>query len=352
MEFGLILVPSTLSGQPERYSELMEQVQAADDLGYDYVWFTEHHFGEYGRPSPLLQAAHAAALTKRIKIGISVVVLPFHNPLEVAEDVATLDHLSGGRVAFGIGRGQQPHEFAGYDVPLDESRQRFEEAYRIITGLWTNDTFAHKGQFWNVPEVRLLPKPLQTPHPPIWQPAVSSETIRKIIEKGINGLVGSYLVPFPQLKERYFDPWNLLVAELGRPGLQMGHNEIVYVADTNEQAYADAKDAVIWYARKASQVWGARDSGTGQVIDQYAYIAPVLNFLQRVSFDEIFNDLSLIGSPERVTERLRFFENCGVNQLLLFNWIGPLSHARTLRSLELFARHVMPAFKKSPTLVA
>ena len=347
MEFGLLFVPAILDGQPERYDDLVEQVVAAEELGYDYIWFTEHHFGEYGRPSPLLQAAHAAGATRRIKIGISVVVLPFHNPLEVAEDLATLDHLSRGRLAFGIGRGQQPHEFAGYAVPLDESRQRFDEAFEIITGLWKNDRFGYDGRFWKIPEVNLLPKPLQQPHPPIWQPAVSVDTIQKIIDKGINGLVGSYLVPYEQLKTRYFDVWNRLKAASGKTHLQMGHNEFVYVAQTDGQAYADARDPALWYIRKAAQVWGARDPLTGRVIDQYAYIAPVLEFLERVSFDEVYQDLSLIGSPERVRERLHFFEACGVDQLLMFHWFGPLSQKKTLRSMELFAKEVMPAFRHS-----
>src|SRR5690349_21069789 len=102
MQFDLNFLPTTPPGEPERYADLVEQAQAADELGYNCVWFTEHHFEQYGRPSPLLQAAHIAAHTRRVKMGIAVVVLPFHHPIHVAEDIATLDHLSGGRVQFGI----------------------------------------------------------------------------------------------------------------------------------------------------------------------------------------------------------------------------------------------------------
>ena len=108
MNFDLIFLPSTLHGQPERYAQMFELIQAADELGYNCAWFTEHHFDEYGRPAPLLQALHAANLTKRIKIGTAVVVLPLHHPIHVAEEVATLDHLTGGRFQFGIGVAHPP----------------------------------------------------------------------------------------------------------------------------------------------------------------------------------------------------------------------------------------------------
>ena len=132
MEFSLILVPAVRAGEPEPFETLMEQVELAEELGYDAVWFTEHHFSQYGRAAVPVLAAQAIERTSRLRISTAVVVLPFHHPVRIAEDWATLDHLSRGRVDVGIGRGNQPAEFKGFDVPMDEAEQRFSEALDIM----------------------------------------------------------------------------------------------------------------------------------------------------------------------------------------------------------------------------
>jgi alkanesulfonate monooxygenase SsuD/methylene tetrahydromethanopterin reductase-like flavin-dependent oxidoreductase (luciferase family) len=352
VKFDINFLPSTLHGKPERFDEMFELVQAADELGYNCAWFTEHHFDEYGRPSPIIQAMHAADITKQIKIGTAVVVLPMHHPLHVAEEIATLDHLSHGRAQFGIGRGNQAHEHAGHGIEYHDARARFDEAYEIIMGLWTQDTFAYNGKFWQLPEVRFNPKPFQQPHPPMWQPAVSPETVQLLIKKGLNGMVGPYLMPFPQLNEQYFKPWHQTIAETGRTDLILSHNEVVHCAETDEQAYAEAKESVLWYLRKAAKVWGGYDPLTNQVIDFNEYLVPFLDFLNNVDFDTVFNDLSLIGSPERIIKRLKPFEEAGVQTLALFPCLNEfIPHTSSRKSLELFAKHVMPAFQRETVAV-
>jgi alkanesulfonate monooxygenase SsuD/methylene tetrahydromethanopterin reductase-like flavin-dependent oxidoreductase (luciferase family) len=342
VDFSILFVPSTQHGTPERFGDLLEQVKAAERLGYDGVWFTEHHFSEYGRPEPLMLAAHAAALTKRVSIGAAVVVLPLHNPVTVAEQVATLDHLCEGRFRFGMGRGNQPEEFRGYGVSLDEAKQRFDEAYAIMTGLWTNDTFSFEGEYWQVPEVKLVPR-LRNGVPSLWQPAVSPPSVRWVISKGINGLIGPYLTPFETLRTKFFEPWHQAVAEAGSPDVKLGHNQFVHVAPTDKQAYEEAEEASIWYARMASRLWGERDRA--KVSPQFAYMAEVLEFFERVTFDEIY-EMSLIGSPKRVAEQVERLKGYGVDELLIFNWFGPqMGNETILRSLELFAQQVMPDFK-------
>jgi alkanesulfonate monooxygenase SsuD/methylene tetrahydromethanopterin reductase-like flavin-dependent oxidoreductase (luciferase family) len=137
MRFGLILVPAVKDGDPEPFDKLLEQIEWAEELGYDSVWLTEHHFSDYGRPAVPALAGAAIARTRLIRVSTAVVVLPFHDPIRVAEDWATLDHLSKGRVDFGIGRGNQPAEFAGFGIQMDESNERFEEALDIIRRAWT-----------------------------------------------------------------------------------------------------------------------------------------------------------------------------------------------------------------------
>src|SRR5579862_1015834 len=173
MKFGLIMVPAVRKGQPEPYDQLMEQIEFADELGYDSIWLTEHHFSEYGRPAVPAIAGNAIARTKQIKVNTAVVVLPFHHPIRVAEDWAVLDQLSKGRVEVGIGRGNQPHEFAGLGVDMSDARERSTEALDIIKRAWTEERFSYNGRYWQIPEVEVLPKPFQKPHPPLWQEAVS-----------------------------------------------------------------------------------------------------------------------------------------------------------------------------------
>ena len=165
----------------------------------------------YGRPSVPAIAGHALANTSRIRISTAVVVLPFQHPLRVAEDWATLDHLGRGRVDVGVGRGNQPREFAGFDLTLGEAEQRFSESLDIIRRAWTEERFSYDGEYWQFPELSVLPKPYTKPHPPLWQAAISDYTVKKIIDRGINGLIGPYLCPHEILKSQYFRclAWNV-----------------------------------------------------------------------------------------------------------------------------------------------
>jgi alkanesulfonate monooxygenase SsuD/methylene tetrahydromethanopterin reductase-like flavin-dependent oxidoreductase (luciferase family) len=346
MDFSVLFVPSTTHHTPERYDDVFALVRLSEELGYDGVWFTEHHFSEYGRPAPALLAAHAAAMTQRVRIGIGVVVIPLHNPLSVAEEIATLDHLAPGRLQFGIGRGNQPEEFVAHGVSLENAKAMFDEGYEVITGLWENDTFSYKGSFYEFPEVQMVPKPRDGAIP-IWQPAVSESSVRWVISKGINGLIGPYLTPFEKLRTNYFEPWHRMVAEAGSPSVKLGHNQFVHVAPTDEQAYEEAKEAAMWYARKASRLWGERDSS--KVAPGYEYMTEILEFFANVTFDEIY-EMSLIGSPERVASRVADFAEWGVDELLVFNWFGPqMDRDKVSRSLRLFAEQVMPEFKGATT---
>lgn len=345
MKFGVILVPQMRDGQPEPFEKLLEQAEYAEELGYDSVWLTEHHFGPYGRPAAPALAGYAIARTSRIRISTAVVVLPFHHPLRVAEDWATLDHLSKGRVDVGVGRGNQPHEFAGLDVPLSEAEQRFSESLEIIRKAWTEERFSYDGRFWKVRDVSVVPKPYTKPHPPLWQAAVSDYTVQKIIERGINGLIGPYLCPYELLKERYFDVWHRLLAQSGRSGLQMCHNEFVYVGESDQQVKADIRDYIMWYVRTAARIWGERDRG--KVTEQFANYTDVLERFESLTFDEIYGDLGMFGTPDRVAEKVRWMrDEGGVDYLMNFMWFGGFEQEKALRNMELFAKEVMPRFKE------
>ena len=161
------------------YDDNIEQIVLADELGFDRVWLTEHHFssvpyvpnvpGEYCvSASPYALACAIARITKKVRIGSAVKVLPLEHPLRTAEDVAMADILSRGRIDFGVGLGYRKYEFDGLRVPIEEKLSRFQEALKIIIGVWTKDEFAYKGTHWEVPRLTLVPKPVQKPHPPVW----------------------------------------------------------------------------------------------------------------------------------------------------------------------------------------
>jgi alkanesulfonate monooxygenase SsuD/methylene tetrahydromethanopterin reductase-like flavin-dependent oxidoreductase (luciferase family) len=351
VKFGLIMVPQVREGDPEPFQHLLEQIDFAEQLGYESVWLTEHHFSEYGRPGVPAIAGAAIARTSRIRVSTAVVVLPFHHPLRVAEDWAILDHISGGRVDVGIGRGNQPLEFQGMGVPLGEAEERFSEALEIIRRAWTEESFSYQGQYWSFPDVEVLPKPFTKPHPPLWQAAVSDYTVQKIIDRGINGLIGPYLTPYDVLKEKYFDPWHRLLGESGRTDLRMCHNEFVYVGETEQQVKDDVRDYVMWYIRKAARIWGERDRS--KVVKQFANFTDVLEYFDTVEFDEVYDKLAIFGTPDQVAEKIRWMrDEGGCDYLMNFMWFGGLSHEKAMRNMELFAQEVMPKFQDEAAPVA
>src|SRR5205823_2225159 len=152
----------------------LTQVEWSEELGFDEVWFTEHHFIDYGLsvdPATLLSAA--ASRTRRIRVGLAAAILPFHHPLRLAEQMALVDIIADGRLDVGVGRGNRPAEFAGYRVPQEESRDRFDETVEVMRRAWTEERFSFHGRFFDFDDVRVIPKPVQRPHPPLYQVCVT-----------------------------------------------------------------------------------------------------------------------------------------------------------------------------------
>ena len=171
MKFGLFFQAPEAAGQShaERYAEMIDLIGLADTLGFDVAWLAELHFGGAFSllSNPLMAVPVIAQRTRRIRIGTAVTLLPLHHPLACAEQAATADLLSGGRLEFGVGRGSIPSQFHGFRVPVAENRARFGEALDIIRLAWTHERFSYDGTFYQVEDVSVVPRPLQRPHPPI-----------------------------------------------------------------------------------------------------------------------------------------------------------------------------------------
>jgi alkanesulfonate monooxygenase SsuD/methylene tetrahydromethanopterin reductase-like flavin-dependent oxidoreductase (luciferase family) len=169
------------------YRDELDLIRKAEVLGYDTVWLTEHHFAEDGySPSIVPIAAAVAAATERIRIGFNLLLLPLHHAVQLAEDLATVDVLSNGRLDVGVGQGYAVHEFAGYGISRTERLSRFREGLDVLNGLWTNEVFSYEGEYYHIDSARLAPRPVQQPAPPIWIGATSEKGIRRAGRRGAN----------------------------------------------------------------------------------------------------------------------------------------------------------------------
>src|SRR5262249_48744787 len=177
----LMQSPSARSSQ-EIYARGVEMAQAAEELGFRSVWLAEHHFSTYGYLSrPVQLATYIAAKTSRLRVGTAVIVVPLHHPLVIAEEVATLDLLSGGRLDVGLGRGYQQYEFERFGLELESGRARWEESVDIVLKAWTGEPFSYDGKFYKIPETVVFPQPVQRPRPPIWITAQSPESVEAAV---------------------------------------------------------------------------------------------------------------------------------------------------------------------------
>src|ERR687886_3132356 len=218
MQFGLFFVmqrPDHLSERAIYESELAQMV-AADELGYDSVWIAEHHFSSFGVCSaPQVLAAAVAGQTKRLRVGMGITLLPLHDPIQIAEELAVPDVLSGGRLEVEIGRPSTEVEYAGYEVPYAESRARVDEGLEVLRGAWTQDPFSYSGPFRRVRDVSLIPKPLQKPHPPVYLACNSAETVPIAARHGLP-MMSAFIVLDEALAERR-EVYRRVSAEHGHP---------------------------------------------------------------------------------------------------------------------------------------
>src|SRR6476661_2659930 len=199
MDIGTFLLmqsPSFRSSE-EVYARAVEQAQAAESLGFRNAWLGEHHFSTYGYLSrPLQLASYIAAKTTKLRVGTAVIVVPLHHPLLIAEEVAMLDILSGGRLDIGLGRG-----YERFGLKLDTSGERWNESIDILLRAFSGEPFSYDGKVFQIPETTIYPKNTQKPHPPIWITAQSPYAIEASVKRGFNVLTGGFGVPLERLAE-------------------------------------------------------------------------------------------------------------------------------------------------------
>lgn len=329
MKFGIFSVvdhyPKELSRTSRQfYQELLEQVEAADELGFDSFWIAEHHFHEYGGiPRPPIWMAAAAERTRRIRLGAAVVVLPFDNPLRSAEDYAMVDVLSGGRLDLGVGSGYLRHEFEGFGIDPEEKRGRFDEALEILLRAWTGERFSYEGRYHRVKDVQLNVIPVQKPRPPVWIAVLRNEAAAFVGRRG-----------FPVMMIPYATTEHL--------------GELAGTVRAFRQAFVEAggraENATVpfgLHAYCAESFDEARAHARGAM---ERYVRTRLYARQRAFDLLVEKDLIAFGSPDDVARVARRYADAGLTHFLAITNFGGLDGKRALRSMELMAKHVLPRF--------
>ena len=341
MEFGTFLLMQSPSAEPPDvvYRRGVEITQAAEELGFRNMWLAEHHFSTYGYLSrPLMYAMHLANKTRHIRVGTAVIVVPLHHPLVIAEDIATADICSGGRLDVGLGRGYQRYEFERLGQDLGESRTRWEEAVDVILPALKGEPFSYDGKYYKIPETTVFPHVVQRPHPPIWVTAQSPESIETTVKRGFHLLSGGFGVPIERLRE-FRKVFETHLAEFPpKQPIRVGTQRPVYVTDNEADARAAAEQAR-WNMRVTLSLRNNRE----RVERGHAVPVP---FPNEPSTDDILEKFSVIGTPDTCIRQLRRLQDAmridHFNCSFLF---GDLTQEQVLRSMRLFSQEVMPAFR-------
>ena len=342
MNFGMFTDFHVRGGntQAESFDESFDQVMAAERLGFDTVWLAEHHFSPERAvlASPMIVASAICAKTERIRIGLAVQVLPLTNPLRVAEEAATVDHISKGRFEFGIGRSGLTRYYQGYNVQYEESRPRFLEALAIITKAWNQEQFSYAGQFNSYENVTVVPKPLQQPHPPITVAVAGEDTFPLIGSMG-----HSIFVSMNTPKEQLINRLAAYTKSRKEAGIEdpggISIRVPVYVAETRDKAHSEpeesARHALAYAAQELSQTAASAEAATR------------MHRMANTPYSEILANRVLFGTPDELVERLNILqEELGINGIVMeCNYGGRIPYTQVLNSLRLLSEKVMPHFK-------
>jgi alkanesulfonate monooxygenase SsuD/methylene tetrahydromethanopterin reductase-like flavin-dependent oxidoreductase (luciferase family) len=353
MKFGLLHFFEHPAGGKTEHQLVKEQLdclRAAEDMGFDYIWAPEHHSTEYGHcASPMLTLSAMATVTKRIRLGSAVVVLPFNDPIRIAEESALIDLISDGRLDFGVGRGFQPTEYRAFDIDQSKSGEVFDEALEVIIRAWTQESVSFDGVHFDIKSQTVRPKPLQKPHPPVWMAAISDRTFAAAGRRGFN-LLCSLIYGFKSYQ--LADLIGTYRAELRAGGHNPDEHEVgascfVYCAESNEQARQDFGAPVLWYYRTiANYLAPPRTQGP---VEGYESYAGMRQSAQTVKWDELLeNGVLVCGNPAScITQIEELQSKYGFTQLLCWTRLAGLDHRKVLKSMELMQRHVMPHFKRA-----
>jgi probable F420-dependent oxidoreductase len=314
----------------QRIDEVCAEAQLAEQVGFDAILVGEHHQHRDGfLPSPLIVSTAVAARTEKIRIGTGILLLPLYHPVHVAEDAATLDIISKGRLILGVGIGYQAGDFGAFGIAPNQRVSRMEEGIDIIRACWTQDTFSYSGKRFRLANVAVYPKPVQRPHPPIWVGAMADDSIRRAAQYGDAWLTGM-TQPMQNIL-RHTQTYNAYAGEFHRPA------RIILMRDA-------------WVAETRQQ---AEDEYGPEVLTAYKYYwkSDSLSFQDHRSeaeftIEKMAPDRIVLGSPEEVVDQLQRWQETTDAEMFIFRLrqahSGGPPHEKILRAIRLFGEQVIP----------
>jgi alkanesulfonate monooxygenase SsuD/methylene tetrahydromethanopterin reductase-like flavin-dependent oxidoreductase (luciferase family) len=338
--------------QRDAFDEAFALAETAESEGYNGVWFAERHFAPPGGTGPIPSVASAplvwataiAARTSRLRVGTAVLVLPLGHPVRMAEEVATLDNISQGRVDLGIGRSSFPRSYEGYDVSYAESRERFEEFLHVMRLAFTQERFSYAGKYYTFRDVCMIPKPYQQPHPPLHAAATTRETFGVMGRLGLPifaGVGAAVMSDVGQALQDYRAAWR----EAGHPG----NGDVVlrlsiYVAKTMERALAEPEDSAMHHYMRLRQALMRTAGATGGEAR-----ATRAERLSTLTYDDVVRERVVFGTPESVAQRLQTLrETLGLSGFIMESNVGGrIPPESVLQSIRLFGQEVAPRLRAS-----
>ncbi|MBV8493440.1 MAG: LLM class flavin-dependent oxidoreductase [Alphaproteobacteria bacterium] len=346
MEFGMFHEFPSVPGraETEMFNEAMAQVEAAERWGLDVMWLAEIHFAPERTylSAPLAIASAIAARTRRMKIGIAVQVLPLCHPLRLAEEAATVDQISRGRLIFGVGRSGVVSTYDAYQVPYGESRERFAEILEIVLRAWQEPRFSYSGRFYHFDNIACVPRPHEGKSPPIRIAASTPDTFPAIGAMGYPVFASTRHPTWSELKP-HITAYQEAYKAAGHPGEgQVYISAPIYIAETEERARAEAEESVTYFYKLQYELIAesARRSGRPEFVRRAEH-------LKNLSYDDVLRDNVIVGTPDSVSARLRQLQqDIGFDGILAeLNCGGLIPHDRVLNAIRLLCQEVMPRFR-------
>lgn len=346
MKFDLFYqLPAAASQDPaQRYRELIDEAVEADRLGFDTLWLAEIHFTPRfcTMPVPMLQLAAIAERTRRLRLGVAVNLLPLHHPIRLAEEVATLDVLSGGRVDFGAGRGAFPDNYHGFGVDMGTSRERFKEMLIVIRQAWTEERLSFRGNFYEIDGVEVFPKPAQRPTPPIRLAANSADTFSFAGANAYPIFAGGPVNPINVLPER-LATYRSALAAAGKtpPNDWLAAMFLTFVGDSPEAVRTTIEASLSNYFRTVSEAIRPESIAAPGDFER------VVQRTRSMRYETVESLMGVFGEPERCIYRIEALkEQFGFSRMVCWFETGGLSgHGNVINAMRLFAERVMPHFK-------
>ena len=362
MKFGLLYEmetprPWNALSEYNTYWQALAQIELADRIGVDYVWEVEHHFLEEYSHSPAPEVFYGAVSqrTKNIRIAHGVRLLPFkfNNPIKVAEQAAVLDIMSNGRMDLGTGRSTTAQELDGFSVDYDRTREEVREALDIIVKAWTDEILEYDGKLIKVPPRRVVPKPIQKPHPPMWMACVAPDSYQMAGARGLGVL--SFSLNFEQVqksREAYKQAFDKRTDQVPKvPNDQFAGMIICHVSENKEEE-AIGIEGARWFMHNVAKLF--EPLMTKNKLYSYEYLRNLMNMDldPKDASDAQLKEhhMVVVGNPDEVCRKLENFERAGIDQVIMFKQAGRIPHQNIMKSLKLIGKHVLPYFNPHRTI--